>query len=145
MGLEVATVALIAAAVSATGTVAQGVEARKQGKQQEKIQGQLRAVAKAQEIQQRRTAVRKARIARARIEQAGENTGTGGSSVEAGAVGAISTNLAAQESGLRTSSSASTGIAKASKRIGESQLRGTIFQGVTEIANTVFAASDPSK
>ena len=141
MGLEVGAVALIALAVSATATTAQAVEARKQGKQQEKIQGQQRAVSKAQEIQQRRTAVRKARIARARIEQAGENTGTAGSSVESGAVGAISTNLSAQESGLRTSSSAATGIAKANKRIGQSQLRGTIFQGVGDIANTVFAAT----
>ena len=138
MGIEVA---IAAAVVAVAGTVAQGVEARKQGKQQEKIAGQQGAVEKAEQIQNRRTAVRKARLARARIEQAGENTGTGGSSIEAGVLGGTATQLAQQRSDVRTSASASRGIQRAGKRIGESQLRGTIFQGITDIASTVFAAS----
>ncbi len=138
MGIEVA---IAAAVVAVAGTVAQGVEGRKQAKQQEKIAGQTGAVEKAKQIQNRRTAVRKARLARARIEQAGENTGTAGSSIEAGALGGQATQLAQQRSDVRTSASATRGIQRAGKRIGESQIRGTIFQGITDVASTVFAAS----
>lgn len=90
MGLEV-----ILAAVSLTSTVASMSQQRKAAKAQGKIRNEEAARNTAQQMQERRQQVREERIKRARVMQASENTGTSGSSGEAGAITSIGSQLGA--------------------------------------------------
>lgn len=98
MGIE--TIALIALGVAAAGTVYsidQGEKGRKDaGKsaaEQRQAQNEQRAKQAQEASNERRQQIREERVRRARILQAGENTGTEGSAAEFGALGGLSTNL----------------------------------------------------
>lgn len=88
-------------AVAAYGAVEQRQAGKEAGRQAEKsaaAQAAARAEQKAQAAQaaanERRQQIREERVKRARIIQAGENTGTAGSAGEAGALGSLGTQLA---------------------------------------------------
>lgn len=87
---------IIAAASLAIGA-ASAVASHQQGKKAARAQAaagrEQKAAAAQQAAQERRQQIREERVRRARILQSGENTGTAGSSVEAGAIGGMGTGL----------------------------------------------------
>jgi hypothetical protein len=98
MGLETATLAAISAGTTAVATaysIDQNQRARSAQKEAQKVQA---ASNKAAQMEERRQQIREERVRRARILQAGENSGTSLSSGEAGALGGLSTNLSSNMS-----------------------------------------------
>lgn len=100
MGLEVGTLALIGTAVAAGSAVISYTQqqsaqdkARKAADEQRKAAAVSSAAGAAQAAQEQRQQVREERIRRSQILNQAAATGTSGSSSEAGAVGALSTNL----------------------------------------------------
>jgi hypothetical protein len=94
VGLEIGTIVAIAAATTAVAGVVTGQEARRDARRaQEKSASEQRASNAANAALERRKQIREERVRRARILQSGENSGTAGSSSEAGAVGGLSTTL----------------------------------------------------
>jgi hypothetical protein len=69
--------------------------ARKSAEEQRKAQSEQRAVQARQAAEEKRKQVREERVRRAKILQGSENTGVTGSSGEIGALGSLSTQLAA--------------------------------------------------
>lgn len=93
MGLEATTLAAIGLGTS-TAATAYGVSQNiRQRKAQEQAQKEQKAQNFAAQADEQRQKIREERIRRARIQQAAENTGTGGSSGESGALGSLSTQL----------------------------------------------------
>jgi hypothetical protein len=90
--------AWVAAAVAVVGAIS-GASAQEKQKQaadkaadaQRGAQNEQKAVVASQQASDRRALVREERVRRARIMQGAENSGTSGSSSEAGAVGSIAT------------------------------------------------------
>lgn len=93
MGLEVATIAMIAGGIAAAGTAVSIYGANKSRQAQEHAADVQRAQNASDAAIERRRQIREERIKRAQIIQAGENTGTADSSGMAGALGSLSTNL----------------------------------------------------
>lgn len=92
MGIE--TIVAVGTLILGTASYVEGQQARKDSRRaQEKAASEQRASNAAQAAQERRQQIREERVRRARILQAGENTGTGGSTLEAGALGSLSTTL----------------------------------------------------
>ena len=89
--------ALIIAAVGTAASIQQSSAARQDQKKardaQNAARGEQQAQQNAEAAQARRQQMREARIKRAQVLQASENTGTEGSSGEIGAVGSINTQL----------------------------------------------------
>ena len=83
--------------VVAVASLALGVNAalenKQAGKAQKRARNEQQAQNRAQQMQERSNQIREERIKRARIMQASENTGTAGSSGEAGALGGMATQL----------------------------------------------------
>jgi hypothetical protein len=100
MGLEVATVMAISAGVTAF-SVYQQMEAADDAKadrqrayeEQQKAQGEQKAMNAAQEAAAKRQQIREERVKRARIMQSATGTGVGEGSGEFGAVGSLGTQL----------------------------------------------------
>lgn len=92
--------AWVAAAVAVVGAIS-GASAQEKQKQaadkaadaQRGAQSEQRALVASQQAADRRAQVREERVRRARIMQGAENSGTAGSSSEAGALGSISTQF----------------------------------------------------
>lgn len=99
MGIEL--VAALALGVAAAGAY-EGYEARKDAKEaaakgleeQKKSNAEQRAMNAQSQAEEQRKQVREERVRRARILQASANSGTEGSSGEAGALGGLATGLA---------------------------------------------------
>lgn len=92
MGIEL--IVAVASLAIGTASFVEGQKARKESRRaQERAASEQRASNAAQAAQERRQQIREERVRRARILQAGENTGTGGSTLEAGALGSLSTTL----------------------------------------------------
>jgi hypothetical protein len=95
MGLEV--IAAIAAVVGTVSSISSQMDAKKaagrSAEEQRKAQNEQRAVASRQAAEEKRKQVREERVRRAKILQGAENTGTEGSSGEAGALGSLATQL----------------------------------------------------
>jgi len=94
-GLEIAFYALVAGAtVYSVDQQEKGRSAaNKAADRQKEAQQEQKAALAAQAAQERRQQIREERVRRARIIQAGENTGTSDSSGELGALGSLSTQL----------------------------------------------------
>lgn len=101
MGLEIATIAMIASATVATASYVESKEARGDQRaamqEQAKVQGQMQSEQKAANVAaataERRNQIREARVRRSRLMQSATNTGSSGSSGEFGALGTIGTGL----------------------------------------------------
>lgn len=91
MGLEAVVIASLA--LTGASAVMQIQGQQEASREQKKARKEQQAVNAAQAAQERRQQIREERIRRARILQASENTGVTESSGEAGAVGALATQL----------------------------------------------------
>lgn len=81
-------------AAQTTKATTQAVKKEKDAaKQQKEARRVMKASSKVQALEQRRQVIREERFRRAQMLQAAENTGTGGSSGESGAVSALGANL----------------------------------------------------
>lgn len=90
----ISTIVAIAGLALATYSAVEASDQRREAKRTgERIQSESRADNAAKAAQERRQQIREERVRRARILQAGENTGTGGSSGEFGALGGLATAL----------------------------------------------------
>lgn len=97
MAISATYIALTIAVVGTAASLHEQNIARKDARyardQQVKAQGEQKAQNAAEAAIQRRQQIREERVRRARILQAGENTGTDGSSGEAGALGSLDTTF----------------------------------------------------
>lgn len=93
MGFTAAAVAVVGAQQQYMSQKEARNEQRLARNEQEKAQQEQKAVNQAQAAQERRAQIREERIRRARIMQSSVNTGTVGSSGEAGALSSLSTQL----------------------------------------------------
>lgn len=142
MGLEVSTLAAIATGTSAAVGIVGNIQSRNA---QKKGKAEQMAMNKAQELEERRRQFREERIKRARILQMSENTGTAGSSGEAGAMSSLSTQLSANVGmnlGLAASGAAITKYnQQAADAAGMAQTATALGQMVptgARLANSIF-------
>jgi coproporphyrinogen III oxidase-like Fe-S oxidoreductase len=149
MGLETATLALIATGASAVGTVAGIVNNNKAKQEQKKVQAEQNASNRAQQLEEQRRQIREERVKRARILQSSENTGVADSSGETGAIGGLSTQLS-------TNMAFNAGAAQRASNIGQFQQNAADAAGRAQMAtslgqlaptafnlgNSIFSTSD---
>lgn len=142
MGIEV----ILGAAALAVGLVSTGIStaaANASAAAQKESQNIALGQSKVNAQENRRQLMREERIRRARIMQSSENAGGAGSSSEAGAIGAITTNVDAQVASSRGESAANTGINVQNQRATDYDNRarqalawGEVFQGgINSFAN----------
>lgn len=142
MGVEVAVAGLI---VSAAGATAQYVQAEKRAdieKESREVQGAQQDV---NQIEARRRQVREQRVRQAQIEQASVNTGVGGSSGEAGAIGALATNVmsnVAINAGQTRTASVLGGLAQQSA---DTQTTSALWGAAGQLGSQVFSTSMANK
>lgn len=107
-----AAVAAVGLLVNASGQEKAKIEADKAADAARHSQEEQRSVVASQQASDRRAQVREERVRRARIMQGSENSGTAGSSSEAGAVGSIATqffgNIGTSLGGQRVASNISS-------------------------------------
>lgn len=137
MGIEVAIAGLVIAAV---GTAAQADAAQDAAKAQEEQQEAAGAVTRQKIIEERRANFRKRRIAAARIRQGAENTGTGGSSAEAGALASLATQGAAFRGGLTARTEAGKVISAAVSDERAAGIQGQLGAATTQLGLSIFSA-----
>ena len=125
----------------AVSTALQYNESRKRARAAREEGRVSQAVDKAEAIRQTRMESRKARIRRAQIEQAAENTGVGQSSGQAGALAAISQNQFSQQSYFAGQELAVNGISQQRQDRADSMFRSQVIGGVT---NLFMAAYQPT-
>lgn len=97
-----------------------------------------------QQIQQRRgtrQAIREERIRRARIMQASENTGVGGSSGQFGSTAALSTLTGSNVAAQRGQSRAAAGITAANQRGADAQQAGQMWGQIGQVSGAAFGAA----
>jgi len=148
MGIDPASLGLIVSAVSGVYGVSQNIAARKD---QKAIKREQAAANKGQELEERRKQIREERVKRARILQASENTGTSGSSGEAGAIGNLSTNLGSNLGSNLSAVERGGTISDLSQSAANHQGNAQLAGAVGSLANTglklggsIFASSQPS-
>lgn len=130
------TTVLIAAA-SLTATAVSIKEQRKAGKALKRIQNEERARNTAQQMAERRQQVREERIKRARILQASENTGTAGSSGEAGAVSSIGTQLGSNLGFNQSMIESGNRISNYSQQAADARSNASIFGAVAGMSGDI--------
>lgn len=97
-----------------------------------------------QQIQQRRStrqAIREERIRRARIMQASQNTGVGGSSSQFGSTAALSTLTGSNVANQRGGALAAQGITAANQRVSDAQSSGAMWGAIGQVSGSVFSAA----
>tara|TARA_Y100001973_G_scaffold106665_1_gene186296 strand:+ start:17081 stop:17608 length:528 start_codon:yes stop_codon:yes gene_type:complete len=97
-----------------------------------------------QQIQQRRgtrQAIREERIRRARIMQAAESTGVGGSSGQFGSTAALSTLTGTNVANQRGQAAAARGIGAANQRAADAQSTGQMWGAIGQVSGSVFSAA----
>ena len=109
---------------------------------QEDAENAASALQKQKQIEQRREAFRKRRIAAARIEQGAENTGVGTSSAKAGSLGSLSTQAAAFRGSINASDKAGDAIAEARGDARDASIDQTIGEGVSSIGMSIFQGAE---
>ncbi len=133
MGIEA--VALGFTILSAAGSAYQ---ANQQAKAQEKAQNAQSNIADIQRVDALRERIRRARAARAEVQQAGENQGVAGSSGVEGGVASIGSQLA-QGEGMQNRIGQQAGIINSANRdIGRAAQLGGIFDAVGSISGTLY-------
>lgn len=126
-----ATVAAVAAVVGAGAAVAGTVLSARASAKASKIQKQQRNL---QASRRRRSAIREARIARGQVVNTAALTGVSGSSAEAGATSAISSQLSSNLSFLDQQVGLGNQIAGA-------QSSANIFGSISRIGTSIFQAA----
>lgn len=116
-------------------------EAAKDQKEANKVKT---ATQKAADIAAMRQKAREERVKRARIQQAAENAGVGGSSGEVGALSAIQTNLASARAFQAGTAAASGSITNRLNSAASHEQDAAKWGAIGQVANTVFSATSGS-
>lgn len=140
MGIETI-IALVSLAVGTASFAVQQEAARDTRRAQSKMQAEQKAERAAQAARERRTQIREERVRRARILQAGENTGTEGSSGEAGALGSLSTNLGVNLGFNEGAINRANNIGLFQQSAADAQGRGQLAEGLFNLSMSAFGAS----
>lgn len=130
---------IIGVALAVVGTAYQIKVAGDAADEQEEIRRQQQAAEAQKRMEERRASARRRRIARARVAQSSENTGAAGSSAEAGALGSINTQAAAERTGIAVREKASEAIGKSQQKLSELNVQGQIGQAATSLGTSIFA------
>lgn len=151
MGIVTAIAAVAVAAGSAYSASKQedAEDAAYASAQEQKKAGQeSKARNAAQAASERRQQIREARVRAARIQQAGENTGTAGSSAEFGALGAINTQLQSntafnvgQVSSANRTSDFLQNAADFNTQMQQELASAAVGKTVSDIGSSIFSAS----
>jgi hypothetical protein len=136
MGTGVAIAGLV---VSAAGTVANAVETKKRADIQEEQMEVQSAQQDVEALNQRRKQIRERRVRAAKIEQASEQMGTGGSSGEAGAIGALATNVMANIGMSEGRASTSRTLTGLSQKAADSQTRGALYGAAADLGGAMYS------
>jgi formylmethanofuran dehydrogenase subunit A len=129
---------VIGLALAAIGTVQSMKIASDAAEENKKIQNQQAAVSAQKRNEERRKLARERRIARAKILQQSENSGTGGSSAEAGAVSNIQTQSAAGRQSIFTSETAEKAITKSRNKLADLNVDSQVAGAVTNLGTSIF-------
>lgn len=116
-------------------------EAAKDQKEANKVKT---ATQRAADIAAMRQKAREERVRRARIQQAAENTGVGGSSGEVGALSAIQTNLASANAFQAGTAAAAGSVTRRLNSAAGHEQDAAKWGQIQGIANTVFGATGGS-
>jgi hypothetical protein len=137
MGAAAAVVGLV---LSVAGTKMQMDASKDAAKEQEKIRNQQQAVSAQQRIEEKRTAARRARVARARLMQSAENSGVGTGSGIQGSLGSLETQAGAERLGISVREDAEKAIARHQDHIAEDRESGQMGQALGSIGGSLFSA-----
>lgn len=141
MAAGVAIAALVVAAFSAKEQHDANAEASKQRKRANTVSTNRQRIQDRMATRQR---IREERVRRAQIQQVAENTGTSQSSSEAGAVGALQTNLAIQTAFTQGEERSANAISYNLQRATDAEVRADKWAGIGGVANSVFGMTGGS-
>lgn len=128
--------AVVAAITAGVATIA-SVDAQKTSARRQKRANQLQQNAQLGEDRTaRQQSRREQRIRRARILQAGENTGTSGSSQESGFIGGQATAFAQAEGNQKSKQFANIAIGNQMQQAADAASRANTFQAISSLAMT---------
>jgi len=145
MGLEVATLAMIATASTAVSTATSYVQGRKSQAQQKEAGKIGLAQQQSEANRQRRAVSRSARIRRSQILQSSSNSGTSGSSAETNALSSLSQGVASNNSYLKGSEVAASAITSKTQGAAESAFRSQVASSIAGISSNVAFNKDAQK
>lgn len=161
MGIEAALIVGAVAAVAGVGaSLVAGNQQRAAARHAQDLQNQAVGLQRAQQAQEQANAAREQyrqdRVRRARILQSAENTGASYSSGEIGATGSLQTQYATNQGNLTGTyqrnvqigslmSEANQSIFEGQQRAGFTSNIGSIFQGVSSLANTYATTQAKNK
>lgn len=132
------TAAAVAIVVGTAVSIDATRDAAKASKERNKVQT---ASQKAQDSASLRQQARQERIRRAKILQAGENTGTSGSGREVGSIAALRTQVSANEARVAGQQNTAEGIGELNQDIADSQVQQALGQGIKSIGSSAFSAT----
>lgn len=132
------TAAAVAIVVGTAVSIDATRDAAKASKERNKVQT---ASQKAQDSAALRQQARQERIRRAKILQAGENTGSGASSREVGSIAALQTQVAANVGRVEGQQKTAEGIGKLNQDIADSQVQKGLGQGIKSIGSSAFSTT----
>lgn len=128
VGLGVASLVLTAA--SSYVSYRSGKKANEAQKEGQAID---RASQEAEAIRQRRQVARKARVMRATMIQAGENTGTGGSSAESGSIASLATRQGSASAQLSYGQLTANAISGKMQEAADAQFKGQVQSAILNL------------
>lgn len=138
MGTGVELIAWAALGTTVASTVIQMEARRDQARANEKIRNEQNATNAQKAAEERRKQIREERVRRAMIEQSSSNSGTGGGSGELGAIGGMSTGLAANL-GFNQGLLASAGrISQYSSDAAAAADRGATARDIGNLSSSIF-------
>jgi len=131
-----------AAAVAIVAGTAVSIDASNKASSAAKEKGRVMSASqRIEDAATMRKQAREARIQRARIAQASENIGTGGSSQELGAQSSLSSQVGANTARIGGQQLVAEGITSLNKDIASAQTQGAIGQGISSLGSTAFSAT----
>lgn len=133
--------------IGAAATVA-SVDAQKTSARRQKRAGQLQQNAQMGQDRQTRTqSLREQRIRRARVLQAGENTGTSGSSQEAGVLGGQGTVFAQAQGNVSSQQFSNIAIGNQMQQAADAASKANTFQAISSLAMSAasYSAANPAE
>lgn len=136
---------LISLAVSAAGTIAGAVQARKASKARKRAQAISTAQGQIEDRVQRRRAAKQERLRRARLVQSSENAGAATSSGFIGAGSALSGSLAAGLANQSSQALGAQGISAANQQEASARSRGANISSFTDLITGGLSVWDEAR
>ena len=134
MGIETAAV-VVTAVIAGASAYEQRRQSKKAAEKEEDAQAVAKAEQQAQQMEKTRAQIREERVRRSQIMQSSANTGTAGSSSEAGAVSSLGTQLGANIGSMTRQANSANAISSFQQDAADARAKGAQAAAFGEFAS----------